>query len=123
MKADNPGLKGMLFSEGLAKLNFKDANIRFQQRREQLADSKLATPCLSNIGVISEKITKFGLLEVIDCYIVGPAMFSPGFEMVASTYAGTLTLAINYFRSTLHKLIVDRFITIMLNELRTCAGN
>lgn len=120
LKSNNSGIKSaFLFEMAHAKLSFKDANIRFQQRRKQTSMNKFCIPTFSNVGIIAKETMKFGLLEVAECYIVGPAAFSPDFGMVASTYENTMTLAVNFFQSTMPKESIEQFIDAMLNELPT----
>lgn len=71
--------------------------------------------------MISEKKIKFGLLEAIDCYMVGRALFYPVFMMLASTII--ITLGANFFQSTIHKVMVEQLIETMLCDLRTLMGN
>lgn len=121
LKSNNPGLKSAILLEmANKKMSFKDANLRFQQRRDQISKTQLCIPTFSNIGVITKDTMKFGLLEVGECDIVGPAAFSPDFCMVASTYNNILTVVVNFFQSTIPKEIVEQFIDIMCNELSTC---
>jgi NRPS condensation-like uncharacterized protein len=118
LKSNNSGIKSAYLLEmAHAKLSFKDASFRFQQRRKQTSMTKLCIPTFSNAGIITKETMKFGLLEVAECYIVGPAAFSPNFGMVASTYENTMTLAVNFFQSTMQKETIEQFIDAMLNEL------
>ncbi|GMA97762.1 hypothetical protein [Pelosinus sp. IPA-1] len=118
LKSNNSGIKSAYLLEmAHAKLSFKDGSIRFQQRRKQTSMNQLCIPTFSNVGIIAKETMKFGLLEVAECYIVGPAAFSPDFGMVASTYENTMTLAVNFFQSTMQKETIEQFIDAILNEL------
>jgi NRPS condensation-like uncharacterized protein len=120
LKSNNLGIKSAFLLEmAHAKLSFKDASIRFQQRRKQTYTSKSCIPTFSNVGIITKETMNFGLLEVAECYIVGPAAFSPDFGMVASSYENTVTLAVNFFQSTMQKEMIEQFIDAMSKELST----
>jgi NRPS condensation-like uncharacterized protein len=123
MKNNYPGIRMALFIKMVTKSNFKDTNILFQQLREDDIKRGRSNPWFSNVGVITKKKIKFGLLDVVDCYMVGPAMFSPVFMMLASTYDNTLTLSANFFQSTMHKALVEQLIDTMLCDLRNLIGN
>ena len=118
MKNNYPGIKMALFIKMVTGSNFKDTKTFFQQLREDDIKRGQSNPWFSNVGVISEKKIKFGLLEAIDCYMVGPALFSPVFMMLASTYNNTLTLSANFFQSSIHKALVEQLIDTMLCNLR-----
>lgn len=122
IKNNYPGIRMALFIQMVAKSNFKDAKTLFQQLREDDIKRGQSNPWFSNVGVISEKKIKFGLLEAVDCYMVGPALYSPVFMMLASTYNKTLTLSANFFQSTMHKVLVQQMIDTMLCDLRILVG-
>ncbi|SEP41067.1 condensation domain-containing protein [Propionispora vibrioides] len=96
---------------------FKNVGMRFQQRQKYFSSTGLCIPTLSNVGIIADETTKFGLLKIDECYMVGPAVFSPGFAIIASTYDNTLTLTVNSFQSTMPKAMIEQFMNSMCNEL------
>jgi len=115
-----PGIKSA-YSLELAheKISFKDAGMRFHQRQKHFFSTGLCIPAFSNVGIITDETTRFGLLEINECYIVGPAVFSPGFAIIASTYDNTLALTVNSFQSTMPKVMIEQFINSMCNELNS----
>lgn len=123
MKSNHLALKGALdFSKTFTSVGFKNMDTYFQHLGEEIIRTGVSNPWFSNVGVIGDQKNNFGLLEVEDCYIVGPAMFSPGSGIVPSTYNNTLTLSVNFFQSTLQKEIMEQFIDTMLTNLRSCVG-
>jgi NRPS condensation-like uncharacterized protein len=86
IKNNYPGLKSAYLMElAHGKMSYKDADLHFQQRRQQVSGNGLTIPTLSNIGIITDEIVKFGLLETQECCPVGPAAFPPDFDLIAST--------------------------------------
>lgn len=123
MKNDYPGLRSALMMERFAQINFKEAVNYFRQRRSQSIVSRQSIPYFSNVGIIADATIRFGLVEVTECYMLGPAMYAPGFLMLAGTYDKTTTLTVNFFQSTIPKNIVELFIDTMLNDLHYCVNN
>lgn len=120
IKNNYPGIKSSYLLEmAHRKLRFKDACIHFQQRRNYAVTTGLCIPTLSNVGVITEKATKFGSLEIVDCYMVGPAAFSPNLGIVASTFNDTLTFTVNFFQSTMPRVIIEKLLDGLCNELQS----
>ena len=124
IKRNYPGIKSAYLLElAHRKLRFKDACVHFQQRRKHISTTGLCIPTLSNVGVITEKSTTFGSLEIVDCYLVGPAAFSPDLGIVTSTFNDTVTFAVNFFQSTMPKVIVEKFLDALCNELQSCISS
>jgi NRPS condensation-like uncharacterized protein len=120
MKQNYPGVRGMLSLKYLATQQWKEADMFFRHRREQALQSKLSIPYFSNLGVISETPMAFGLAQITECYTVGQALFAPGFIMLVSTYAGSLTIAVNFYQSTTPRSVVEKLLYTMVQELRAC---
>ncbi|AJQ26584.1 condensation domain protein [Pelosinus fermentans] len=122
IKKDWPGLKSAFELEKLGKLNLKYANAHIYRLRNYTIKNKVHMPVFSNVGVITKDTTKFGFLDILDCYMIGPAPFSPGLVMLASIFNNTLSLSVNFYQSTTKKVIVEQFVDTMLNELVMCMG-
>ncbi len=121
MKSNHLALKGTLnFSKTFTSVGFKNMDTYFQHLGEEMIKTGVSNPWFSNVGVISDRKNNFGSLEVEDCYIVGPAMFSPGSGIVPSTYNNTLTLSVNFFQSTLQREMMEEFIDMILANLQSC---
>lgn len=121
MKSNHLALKGALdFSKTFTNIGFKNMDAYFQHLGEEIIRTGVSNPWFSNVGVMSDKKSNFGLLEIEDYYIVGPAMFPPGSGIVPSTYNNTLTLSINFFQSTLQKEMMEQFIDAILTNLCSC---
>lgn len=122
IKADFPGINMALYFETLGKLKFKDANIQIKLFCEEAAKTRFCNPWLSNVGVLADTKIRLGRVEVEDCYMVGTASFSPGIMMLVSTYDGTLTLAVNFFQSTMEKKNVEELMDTMLIDFKNWVG-
>lgn len=123
MKSNHLALKGALgFSKTFTSVGLKNMDAYFQQLGEEISKTGVSNPWFSNVGVISDEKINFGLLEIEDCYIIGPAMFPPGSGIVPSTYNNTLTLSVNFFQSTLQKERMEQVIDTMLTDLYSCVA-
>lgn len=120
MKLNYPGVRGMLSLKRLATQQWKEADMFFRHRREQALQSKLSIPYFSNLGVISENRMAFGLAQITECYAVGQALYAPGFIVLVSTYAGCVTISVNFYQSTTPRSIMENFLSTMVQELRAC---
>lgn len=121
MKSNHLALKGALgFSKTFTSVGLKNMDAYFQQLGKEISKTGVSNPWFSNVGVISDEKNNFGLLEIEDCYIIGPAMFPPGSGIVPSTYNNTLSLSVNFFQSTLQKERMEQVIDTMLTNLYSC---
>lgn len=119
VKEQHLGLKNAIDCEMFGNLGFKKADTLLKQIHEKVVQSRFSTPIFSNVGIVAEDIMKFGLIEVVDCYMMGPVQIPPGLLMVISIYNNQVTLAVKFFQSRLKKEIVQLFIDSMLKELKT----
>lgn len=103
--------------EGLSRSGLEEADTAFRQRREQNIKTRRSIPYFSNVGIIAGEPITLGTVETDDCYMVGPAMYSPGFLLAAGTYNKTITLSVSFFQSTLSRNLVARFIDAMITDL------
>ncbi|MFZ5643690.1 MAG: condensation domain-containing protein [Bacillota bacterium] len=102
-------------------MGLSEARRWFESARKQSIDTNLATPHLSNIGVINKLI--FGNLSAAEGYIVTPAMYAPGFMLGASTYSHVLTLVVNYYTSDIEEELVQSFLNYMVSGLEECISH
>lgn len=117
-KDNGPGLKSIIELEPLNNIRFKDLDSAFQAGFQQILETGRNNPWFSNIGIMSEEPVTFGLQEVVDYYMVGPANYSPGLIVLASTYANTLTLTVNFFQSTFERGMLESLMSMMVRELK-----
>ncbi|HHY27347.1 MAG TPA: alcohol acetyltransferase [Desulfitobacterium dehalogenans] len=79
--------------------------------------STFCSPGLSNVGLISKSLIKFGEHEVTDAYIIPPVIRAPGLLIVASSYNGILTLATGYYKGSIDRKFLERLLKKMKSEL------
>jgi len=74
-------------------------------------------PVLSNLGLISKPLIKFGETTVTDAYVIPPAIRAPGILIVAGTYNGVVTLSVAYYKSSVQKSDMERLLNKIRDEL------
>ncbi len=77
----------------------------------------VCSPVLSNVGLISKSIIKFGKNVVTDAYIIPPVIRAPGILLVTSTYNGIITLAVGYYKPSVRKTAMERLLNKIKDEL------
>lgn len=75
------------------------------------------SPVLSNVGIISKSLLKFGKTTVTDAYIIPPVVRAPGILLVASTYNGIITLAVGYYKPSVRETDLERLLNKIKDEL------
>jgi len=124
-KKGRPGLENALAAERIEKLNFRQFRTYFKAASKiskiaSLLPYNFVTVCapgLSNLGIISKKLLKFGDKTVIDAYVVAPAIHAPGFLLVVSTYNKILTLTVCYYKTTISRNYVESLLNRIKDEL------
>lgn len=123
VKKGYPGLQSAIGLERLEKIRFNDTLAYYQAdtRKPQLTCplyfGDKCVPTLSNLGILSKSLIKFGNNTVIDAFILPPVVRAPGLLLMTSTYNSILTLAAGYYKSTVSKENMDRLLGIIKNEL------
>lgn len=79
--------------------------------------STFCSPGLSNVGLISKSLIKFGEHKVTDAYIIPPVIRPPGLMLVASSYNGILTLATGYYKGSIKRTFLEKLLNKMKSEL------
>ncbi len=125
IKSGYPGLQSAVGLERLEKISFQDTLAYYQAASR--GDKKIShcpaywgdkcVPTLTNMGIISESLIKFGNITVTDAYFIAPVVSVPGLLMVACTYNGILTLAAGYFENTVLRKDVKRLLNNIKDEM------
>ncbi len=122
LKNNNPGLPNAIAAERVERMSY----IKFRDYiKSSLRTSNLASllsfmpnlvfsPGLSNLGLLSKSLIKFGDITAVDAYILPPAVRDPGLLLIACTYNGILSLTTTYYESTVKR----RNIEILLNKIK-----
>lgn len=120
-KNRNPGHQSATGAEHAEKLNFHQALalFKFMSKFSEISSQNCAfcAPGLSNMGIISKSLIKFGEHVVTDAYIIPPVVRAPGFMLVASSYNGILTLASGYYKGAIHRQYVEKLLNKIKDEL------
>ncbi len=77
----------------------------------------ICSPVLSNLGLISKSLIRFGKNVVTDAYIIPPVIRAPGILLVASTYNGVITLAVGYYKPSVRKSTMEGLLNKIKHEL------
>ncbi|ACL75574.1 condensation domain-containing protein [Ruminiclostridium cellulolyticum] len=77
----------------------------------------VCSPVLSNMGLISKSLIRFGKNVVTDAYIIPPVVRAPGILLVASTYNGIITLAVGYYKPSVRKSTMEGLLNKIKDEL------
>lgn len=120
-KSKNPGYKNATAAERIEKMNFYQfANyIKFisQVSKIQSQNCFYCTPGLSNLGVLSKSLIKFGENVVTEAYVIPPVIRAPGFLLVASSYNGILTLSVGFYKGSIYTGYFKKLLDKIKNEL------
>ncbi|MFZ5987218.1 MAG: condensation domain-containing protein [Bacillota bacterium] len=130
VKDGRPGLQNAIGGELVEKMSFTKMNTYFKassQVSEIAAQyptpySKLCLPGLSNLGLISRSLIKFGENAVTDAYIVPPAVRAPGFLLLACTYNGILTFVSGCYKDEISRKHMERLLNKVKDELMEGCG-
>jgi NRPS condensation-like uncharacterized protein len=123
IKKGYPGLQSAIGLERLEKISFIETLAYYQAdaKKTQLTCplyfGDKCVPTLSNLGILSRSLIKFGNKTVIDAFILPPVVRAPGLLLMTSTYNSVLTLAAGYYKSTVSKENIDKLLGIIKNEL------
>lgn len=75
------------------------------------------SPVLSNIGLISKSLIKFGENTVTDLNCFPPAIRAPGILLVVGTYNGIITLTVGYYKTSVRKSDMEGLLNKIKAEL------
>ncbi|HEX2944871.1 MAG TPA: condensation domain-containing protein [Clostridia bacterium] len=125
MKKGYPGLQSAIGLERLEKIRFKETLGYYQATSKvgkNLPDcpafyGNRCVPALSNLGIISKEIIKFGTVSAVDYYIIPPVVSAPGILLVAGTYNGVMTMGAGFFENTVPYDDMKKLINNIKDEL------
>jgi NRPS condensation-like uncharacterized protein len=120
-KNANPGYESASGAERIEIFNFHQflAFSRFMSKTSEILSqiSFFCSPGLSNLGLISKSLIKFGEHEVTDAYIIPPVIRAPGLLIIASSYNGILTLGTGYYEGSINRKFLEKLLNKMKSEL------
>lgn len=120
-KNRNPGYECATGAERAEKLSFRQAltYFRFISKLSEFTSNYCfyCSPGLSNLGLLSRSLLRFGDTVVTDAYIIPPVIRAPGLMLVASSYNGTLTLATGYYKGSVNRRHMEKLLNKIMNEL------
>ena len=117
-----------MWAEYIDKMNFYQICAYFKaysQVLEMASQSPFnvidkCSPVLSNFGFVSKSLIRFGENIVTEAYIIPPAIRAPGILLGASTYNSIITLAVGYYKPSIHKADMERLLNKIKDELVEC---
>lgn len=125
IKNGYPGLQSAIGLERLEKISFKDTLAYYQATSKACKNASKSpsyygnrcVPTLSNLGIISKSLIKFGEIAVTEYFIIPPVVSAPGFLLEVSTYNGIITMAVGFIENTVLHDDVKRLLNNIKNEL------
>ncbi|MEN6314689.1 MAG: condensation domain-containing protein [Clostridiaceae bacterium] len=114
IKNNRPGLQSAIGLERIEKMAFKDSLTYYKAvSLWHCSCGNKCAPALSNVGVFSDTLVKFGDKTVTDAYIVPLVVRAPGLLLMVSTYNGVMTLASGIYEASVPR----RNIRTLLNKI------
>lgn len=114
IKNNRPGLQSAIGLERIEKMAFKDTLAYYKAvSLWHCSCGNKCAPALSNVGVFSDTLIKFGDQTVTDAYIVPLVVRAPGLLLMVSTYNGIMTLASGIYEASVPR----RNIRTLLNKI------
>jgi NRPS condensation-like uncharacterized protein len=125
IKRGYPGLQSAIGLERLEKISFRDtlsyyqATTKFGKSMRQCPSytGDRCIPTLSNVGVVSKELIKFGNITVTDAIIIPPVVSAPGMLLEVGTYNGVLSMALGFYEDSVLSEDVDRLLDGVYNQL------
>ncbi|MDP4094627.1 MAG: condensation domain-containing protein [Bacillota bacterium] len=125
IKTGHPGIENAIWAEYVEKMDFRQFCNHYKTLSKINDMNSLnpfyklygCSPALSNLGLLSATPIKFGDTAVIDAHILPPTVRAPGFLLLAGSYNGVLTLTLAYYKSTVHRVDMQRVIEKIKEEL------
>lgn len=125
-KSQNPGYQNATAAERIEKMNFHHfaGYVKFISQVSELQSQNCfyCCPGLSNLGMLSKSLIKFGKNTVTEGYVIPPVVRAPGLLLVASSYNGTLTLSVGYYKGSVYKWYLEKLLDRIKNELIKCCN-
>jgi NRPS condensation-like uncharacterized protein len=120
-----PGLQSAIGLERLEKISFTETLAYYQATSKVGKNTpqcpafygNRCVPALSNLGILSKPLIKFGDVTVTDYFIIPPVICAPGLLLAVNTYNGIMTLAAGFFENTVLRDDVERLLNNIKDEL------
>jgi NRPS condensation-like uncharacterized protein len=120
-KDRNPGYQCATGAVHVEKMNFHHflAFSKFLSQVSEITSQNcfFCSPGLSNVGIISKSLIKFGEKVVTEAYFIPPVVRVPGFLLVVSSYNGIMTLATGYYKGSVSRTYLEKLLDKIKNEL------
>jgi NRPS condensation-like uncharacterized protein len=125
IKNGYPGLQSAIGLERLEKIRFKDTLAYYQATSKFGKSFSKHSPyygnrcvaTLSNMGIISTSLIKFGTTTVTNAFIIPPTVNPPGILLDVGTYNGIVTMSAGFFENTVLRNDVVRLLNNIKDEL------
>lgn len=130
MKKGYPGLQSAIGLERLEKISFQDT-LAYYQATSNVGKSmpncpafygNRCVPALSNLGILTKQLIRFGETSAMDYYIIPPVVSAPGILLVAGTYNGIMTLGAGFYENTVSCDDMERLLNNIRDELLKGCG-
>jgi NRPS condensation-like uncharacterized protein len=123
IKSGYPGLQSAIGLERVETISFKEVLAYYQasskpdKEMPHVFCGKRCIPALSNLGVLSKTLIKFGNITATDYFIVPPVVSAPGILLAVNTYNDVMTMAAGFFENTVLYSDVERLLNNIKHEL------
>lgn len=123
IKNGYPGLQSAIGLERVETISFKEVLAYYQATSKSDKEmphvfcGKRCIPALSNLGILSKSLIKFGNVTAIDYFIVPPVVSAPGILLAVNTYNDVMTMAAGFFENTVNYVDMERLLNNIKHEL------
>lgn len=117
IKKNYPGLQSAIGLERVEKALFNETLLYYQDESRNSSYKDKCSPVLSNLGFISRSLLKFNKTDVIDAFIIPPAISAPGMLLCVGTYNEIMTFAISFYESQVSETNINRLLNMIKDEL------
>lgn len=127
MRNGHPDIMNLIWVDYIEKMNFHQICAYYEavsQVIDMMSQNPFfvidkCSPVLSNLGLVSKSLIKFGENAVTDAYIIPPAVRAPGILLIVNTYNGIITFGVGYYEPSVRKSDMENLLNKIRDELMT----
>lgn len=108
--------------DGIYFNDYFDHISKTSRNEDSAGIGNVCLPGLSNLGVISKSLIRFGNNTVTEAYFVPPVVRTPGLMLFVSAYNDMLTMSAGYSRASTSQKDMKTFLVLVRKELLRGCG-
>lgn len=124
IKNSRPGLQSAIGLERIERMTFAETREYYKlvSQWPLICGGKCA-PVLSNLGMLSDSLLKFGSRTVVDAFITPTVMRAPGLMLVVGTYDDVMTFSMGYYEGSAREDVIRSILNKVRDEIiEGCGG-